>query len=71
MIIADHGNADNTINEDGSPNTAHSLNDVPCLLFDKDFKHLKKGKLSDVAPTILTIMNMEVPKEMTGEVLAS
>ena len=71
IIIADHGNADYTINEDGSPNTAHSLNDVPCLLFDKDFKNLKKGKLSDVAPTILTIMNMEVPKEMTGEVLVS
>ena len=69
MIIADHGNADHTINEDGSPNTAHSLNDVPCIVFDKDYKKLKKGRLCDVAPTILTILNLEIPKDMTGEVL--
>ncbi len=71
MIIADHGNADNAINEDGSPNTAHSMNDVPCIVFNKEFKNLKKGKLSDVAPTILIMMGLEIPKEMTGEVMVS
>lgn len=69
LIIADHGNADFAVNEDGSPNTAHSLNPVPCLLIDKDFESIKEGVLADVAPTILKIMNLEIPQEMTGRVL--
>ena len=69
LIIADHGNADNAVNEDGSPNTAHSLNPVPCVLVDNTYKTIKDGILADVAPTMLTIMGYEVPKEMTGKVL--
>lgn len=69
IIIADHGNADFVINADGSPNTAHTTNPVPCILVEKDYKKIKNGKLSDIAPTILKIMNMDCPKEMTGEVL--
>jgi 2,3-bisphosphoglycerate-independent phosphoglycerate mutase len=71
LIIADHGNADYAVNPDGSPNTAHSLNPVPCILVDTDFKKIKNGILADIAPTILTIMGMEIPKEMTGNVLVS
>jgi 2,3-bisphosphoglycerate-independent phosphoglycerate mutase len=72
FIIADHGNADFMINEDGSPNTQHSVNPVPFILADKEFKgELKTGKLGDIAPTILTIMDIPLPKEMTGEVLIS
>jgi len=69
MIIADHGNADFTVNDDGSPNTAHSMNNVPCILFDKDYKKINNGRLCDVAPTILTVMNIKIPSEMTGNVL--
>ncbi|MFO7656454.1 MAG: 2,3-bisphosphoglycerate-independent phosphoglycerate mutase [Bacteroidales bacterium] len=69
VIIADHGNADYSINEDGSPNTAHSLNPVPCIVVDKDIKSVKDGILADVAPTLLTIMRLEIPKEMTGNSL--
>jgi 2,3-bisphosphoglycerate-independent phosphoglycerate mutase len=69
MIIADHGNADNAINEDGSPNTAHSLNPVPCVLVSNKYKTIKNGILADVAPTLLKIMEVEIPKEMTGNVL--
>lgn len=69
MIIADHGNADKAINEDGSPNTAHSLNPVPCILVSDDYKLIKEGILADVAPTLLTIMGLQIPKEMTGKVL--
>lgn len=69
IIIADHGNADFAFNPDGSPNTAHSLNPVPCILVDDDFGEIKNGILSDVAPTILKIMGMEIPPEMTGSVL--
>lgn len=69
MIIADHGNADNVLNEDGSPNTAHSLNPVPCILVSDDYKAVKEGILADVAPTLLTIMGMPVPEEMTGNIL--
>lgn len=70
VVIADHGNADFAVNEDGSANTAHSLNPVPCIWVtdNKDAK-IKDGILADVAPTILTIMGLEVPKEMTGNVL--
>ncbi|HUX95669.1 MAG TPA: 2,3-bisphosphoglycerate-independent phosphoglycerate mutase [Bacteroidales bacterium] len=69
LVIADHGNADNVLNEDGSPNTAHSLNPVPSILISEDYKALKEGILADVAPTLLTIMGIEIPKEMTGKVL--
>ena len=69
LIMADHGNADNAVNEDGSPNTAHSLNPVPNILISDDYKHIEPGILADVAPTILKIMGIEIPKEMTGKVL--
>jgi 2,3-bisphosphoglycerate-independent phosphoglycerate mutase len=69
MIIADHGNADNAVNEDGSPNTAHSLNPVPCILVSDKYKSVKDGILADVAPTLLKIMDIEIPKDMTGTVL--
>ena len=69
LVIADHGNADNALNEDGSPNTAHSLNPVPSILISEDYKAVKEGILADVAPTLLTIMGVEIPKEMTGKVL--
>lgn len=70
IIIADHGNADNAVNEDGSPNTAHSLNPVPCIYVteNKDAK-VENGRLADVAPTILKIMGLPVPEEMTGKIL--
>lgn len=68
MIIADHGNADNAVNEDGSPNTAHSLNPVPCLFVtEKTGIELSDGILADVAPTLLNVMGLEVPSEMTGK----
>jgi 2,3-bisphosphoglycerate-independent phosphoglycerate mutase len=69
MIIADHGNADNAVNADGSPNTAHSLNPVPCILVTDDYKQVKEGILADVAPTLLKIMGVERPSQMTGKVL--
>lgn len=68
IIIADHGNADNALNPDGSANTAHSLNPVPCIYVttDKNAK-IENGILADVAPTILHIMDLPQPKEMTGK----
>ncbi len=69
MIIADHGNADNAINEDGSPNTAHSLNPVPCVLVSEKYSNIKNGILADVAPTLLKVMGIEKPEEMTGTCL--
>jgi 2,3-bisphosphoglycerate-independent phosphoglycerate mutase len=69
LIIADHGNADKALNEDGTPNTAHSLNPVPCILVSDDYKEIKEGVLADVAPTLLTIMGIQIPKEMTGKIL--
>ena len=71
IILADHGNADYMINADGSPNTAHTTNLVPCVLIDKDFHQIKNGKLGDIAPSILTLMNIPVPEVMSGEVLVS
>lgn len=71
IIIADHGNADFAINEDGSPNTAHSTNLVPCILIDNDYKKIKDGKLADVAPTILKLLNVQPSAEMDGECLIS
>ncbi len=70
IIIADHGNADHALNEDGSPNTAHSLNPVPCVYVteNKEAK-IEDGILADVAPTLLKIMGIEIPSEMTGKVL--
>jgi len=69
IIIADHGNSDYMINPDGSPNTAHTTNPVPCILIDKEYKHINKGKLADIAPTILKLMDIHIPPEMTGTVL--
>ncbi|MBT1704195.1 2,3-bisphosphoglycerate-independent phosphoglycerate mutase [Chryseosolibacter indicus] len=70
IIIADHGNADMMINEDGTPNTAHTTNLVPCILVDNNYKgKLKNGKLGDLAPTILTLMGLPLPPQMTGDVL--
>ncbi len=70
IIIADHGNADMMINEDGSPNTAHTTNLVPCILVDDSYKgKLKDGKLADLAPTILTLMGVAIPSRMTGNIL--
>ncbi len=70
IIIADHGNADNAINPDGSANTAHSLNPVPFIyITDKQGVTVENGVLADVAPSILHIMGLEQPKEMTGKCL--
>jgi 2,3-bisphosphoglycerate-independent phosphoglycerate mutase len=70
FLTADHGNSDYMINEDGSPNTAHTMNLVPFFIIDKDWKgKIKPGKLGDIAPTILTMMQLPIPKEMTGEIL--
>ncbi len=71
IILADHGNADFMINEDGSPNTAHTTNLVPCILIDQDYHHIADGKLGDVAPTILALMNIPAPAIMTGQILVS
>ncbi|HKB45161.1 MAG TPA: 2,3-bisphosphoglycerate-independent phosphoglycerate mutase, partial [Chitinophagaceae bacterium] len=70
FLTADHGNADYMINEDGSPNTAHTLNPVPFFIIDKDWRGtIKPGKLGDLAPTILTMMALPIPKEMAGKIL--
>ena len=72
FLTADHGNADYEINEDGSPNTAHSLNLVPFFIIDMEWKgKLSPGKLGDLAPTILTVMRLPVPVEMTGNILTN
>ena len=68
IIIADHGNADHAINEDGTPNTAHSLNPVPFIyVTSNNSATVKDGRLADVAPSILHIMGLEQPADMTGE----
>jgi 2,3-bisphosphoglycerate-independent phosphoglycerate mutase len=70
FLTADHGNADFMINADGSPNTAHTTNLVPFFIIDKAWKGtIQPGKLGDIAPTILTMMGLSIPKEMTGKVL--
>ncbi len=70
IIIADHGNAEYMVNDDGSPNTAHTTNLVPCILVDAEYRNpIKSGKLADMAPTILELMGVPKPVEMTGESL--
>lgn len=71
IVIADHGNSDMMINEDGSPNTAHTTNPVPCIVVAPEFERgkgqsVQNGKLGDIAPTLLKIMGIAAPKEMTG-----
>jgi len=70
IIIADHGNADRALNEDGTPNTAHSLNPVPCVyVTGNKAAKVEDGRLADVAPTILKIMGLEAPADMNGQIL--
>ena len=70
IIIADHGNAELMINQDGTPHTAHTTNLVPCILVDDHYQgKIRNGKLGDLAPTILTLMGIPVPSQMTGKVL--
>jgi 2,3-bisphosphoglycerate-independent phosphoglycerate mutase len=70
FLTADHGNSDYMINEDGTPNTAHTLNPVPFFIIDKEWKgQIRSGKLGDIAPTILQMMGIPIPNEMTGEIL--
>ncbi|NNC95850.1 MAG: 2,3-bisphosphoglycerate-independent phosphoglycerate mutase [Chitinophagales bacterium] len=70
VLTSDHGNADYMINDDGSPNTAHTKNPVPLFIIDNNKKfEVKDGKLADIAPTILKIMNLDVPGQMTGDIL--
>ncbi|MDR0907788.1 MAG: 2,3-bisphosphoglycerate-independent phosphoglycerate mutase [Rikenellaceae bacterium] len=69
IVIADHGNADHALNADGSPNTAHSLNPVPIIVVSDRVKSVENGVLADVAPTILRLMGLAQPAEMTGKPL--
>ena len=71
VMIADHGNADNAINPDGTPNTAHSLNPVPVVVVSDRVAKVENGILADVAPTVLQLMGVEQPKEMTGHSLVA
>ena len=65
LLISDHGNCDVMVNEDGTPNTAHTKNLVPLILINSNYKSISSGILSNIAPTILKIMNIEIPSEMT------
>lgn len=69
IILADHGNSEFMINEDGSVNTAHTTNLVPCILIDKEYNRIKDGKLGDIAPTVLKLLGIDIPTEMNGDVL--
>ncbi|MGK0363635.1 MAG: 2,3-bisphosphoglycerate-independent phosphoglycerate mutase [Saprospiraceae bacterium] len=71
IVIADHGNSDYMVNDDGSPNTAHTTNPVPCFFLSKNLANrtIKNGKLGDIAPTILSLLGVDSPNEMTGTVL--
>jgi 2,3-bisphosphoglycerate-independent phosphoglycerate mutase len=66
IIIADHGNADYMVNPDGTPNTAHTTNPVPCILIDDRYTKIQDGRLADIAPTLLKLMEIAQPVEMTG-----
>jgi 2,3-bisphosphoglycerate-independent phosphoglycerate mutase len=69
MVIADHGNSDIMINDDNSPNTAHTTNPVPFIMIDNDIKKISNGVLGDIAPTILELLNINKPQKMTGKSL--
>ncbi|GGI25078.1 2,3-bisphosphoglycerate-independent phosphoglycerate mutase [Pedobacter mendelii] len=69
ILLADHGNSEFMVNKDGSPNTAHTTNLVPCILIDDEYKSIADGKLGDIAPTVLKILGVAIPEEMTGNVL--
>ena len=69
IIIADHGNAEYMINNDKSPNTAHTINKVPIFLISSNKKNISNGKLCDVAPTILDLLKLQKPEEMSGKSL--
>ncbi len=69
IIISDHGNADYAINPDGSPNTAHSLNPVPIYIISDRYKKVSNGRLADIAPTVLNMLGLDIPEEMTGRSL--
>lgn len=69
IIIADHGNADFAVNADGSPNTAHTTNPVPCIIIDSEVKQVRNGKLADIAPTILHMLKINIPAIMDGDIL--
>jgi 2,3-bisphosphoglycerate-independent phosphoglycerate mutase len=69
VVIADHGNADYAVNADGSPNTAHTTNPVPVWIIDENVSQVNSGKLADVAPTILKMLGVAQPSEMTGKAL--
>ena len=71
LITADHGNADHAVNDDGTPNTAHSLNKVQFIVVDDDVKTVRDGRLCDIAPTMLTLLGIPQPEAMTGESLIS
>ena len=69
IVTADHGNADYMINDDGSPNTAHTTNPVPVFLIDKSHSSIKNGRLCDLAPTVLKLMDIPLPEQMDGKIL--
>ncbi|HON18717.1 MAG TPA: 2,3-bisphosphoglycerate-independent phosphoglycerate mutase [Salinivirgaceae bacterium] len=69
IIIADHGNADNAVNPDGTPNTAHSLNPVPCLVISDRYSKVNSGVLADIAPTVCKMLELPIPEVMTGKIL--
>ena len=69
IIIADHGNSDVMKNNDGSPNTAHTTNPVPIIVIDSKTDKVNDGILADIAPTILNIMNIDIPEKMSGKIL--
>ena len=71
VVIADHGNADNAINPDGTPNTAHSLNPVPIIVVSDRVASVRNGVLADVAPTVLALLGLPQPAEMTGQSLVT
>jgi 2,3-bisphosphoglycerate-independent phosphoglycerate mutase len=71
IVIADHGNSDYMINEDGTPNTAHTMNPVPCVYVGQSGMKISNGKLADIAPTILGLLGIDLPKEMDGKNLLS